>query len=59
MFFVRLLITERTVNKLLNLYGLLNKCNTSMGSRRLMSWIKQPLLSLEEISLNSPIISII
>jgi DNA mismatch repair protein MSH2 len=34
----------------MSLYGLLNHCGTSMGSRRLMQWVKQPLLSLEAIS---------
>eukprot|EP01132_Coremiostelium_polycephalum_P001085 gene1085-1375_t len=33
----------------MSLYGLLNKCNTSMGSRLLMQWIKQPLINTEEI----------
>jgi DNA mismatch repair ATPase MutS len=32
------------------LYGLLNHCGTSMGSRRLMQWVKQPLLSLDAVS---------
>ena len=36
-------------NKTMSLYGLLNKCKTAQGSRLLMQWLKQPLLSLEEI----------
>lgn len=37
-------------NKAMSLYGLLNKCRTAQGSRLLMQWLKQPLLSLEEIN---------
>lgn len=33
-----------------NLYGLLNKCKTTIGSRKLMQWIKQPLLNIDEIN---------
>ncbi|CDH49315.1 dna mismatch repair protein [Lichtheimia corymbifera JMRC:FSU:9682] len=36
-------------NKTMSLYGLLNKCKTAQGSRLLMQWLKQPLLSLGEI----------
>lgn len=36
--------------KTMSLYGLLNKCKTAQGSRLLMQWLKQPLLSIEEIS---------
>ncbi|CAK4031760.1 DNA mismatch repair msh-2 [Lecanosticta acicola] len=36
-------------SKTMNLYGLLNHCKTPVGSRLLSQWLKQPLMSLEEI----------
>ncbi|KAF2862987.1 DNA mismatch repair protein [Piedraia hortae CBS 480.64] len=36
-------------SKTMNLYGLLNHCKTPLGSRLLSQWLKQPLMSLEEI----------
>eukprot|EP00727_Mastigamoeba_balamuthi_P012799 m51a1_g8141 putative dna mismatch repair protein msh2 (947) ;mRNA; r:24655-28218 len=33
----------------MNLFNLLDKCKTPMGSRRLLRWIKQPLLDHSEI----------
>jgi DNA mismatch repair protein MSH2 len=36
-------------SKTMNLYGLLNKCKTPVGSRLLAQWLKQPLMNLEEI----------
>ena len=35
--------------KNMSLYGLLNKCKTSIGTRLLAQWLKQPLMNLEEI----------
>jgi DNA mismatch repair protein MSH2 len=35
--------------KTMSLYGLLNHCKTPVGSRLLAQWLKQPLMSLEEI----------
>lgn len=39
----------RDGSKTMSLYGLLNKCKTTIGSRLLAQWLKQPLMSLEEI----------
>lgn len=39
----------RDGSKYMNLYGLLNHCKTPVGSRLLAQWLKQPLMSLEEI----------
>ncbi|KAK5689508.1 MSH2 protein [Elasticomyces elasticus] len=36
-------------SKTMNLYGLMNHCKTPVGSRLLAQWLKQPLMSLEEI----------
>jgi len=36
-------------SKTMNLYGLLNNCKTPVGSRLLAQWLKQPLMSLEDI----------
>ena len=35
--------------KNMSLYGLLNRCKTSIGTRLLAQWLKQPLMNLEEI----------
>ncbi|KAF2101994.1 DNA mismatch repair protein MSH2 [Rhizodiscina lignyota] len=35
--------------KTMSLYGLLNHCKTPVGSRLLAQWLKQPLMSVEEI----------
>ncbi|KAI4123775.1 MAG: hypothetical protein LQ338_005102, partial [Usnochroma carphineum] len=39
----------RDGSKNMSLYGLLNHCKTPVGSRLLAQWLKQPLMSLEEI----------
>ncbi|KAI8321206.1 DNA mismatch repair protein [Martensiomyces pterosporus] len=36
-------------SKTMSLQGLLNRCKTSQGQRLLEQWLKQPLLSVEEI----------
>ncbi|KAK5171652.1 MutS-like protein [Oleoguttula sp. CCFEE 6159] len=36
-------------SKTMSLYGLLDHCKTPVGSRLLAQWLKQPLMSLEEI----------
>lgn len=39
----------RDGSKTMSLYGLLNHCKTPVGSRLLAQWLKQPLMSLEDI----------
>ena len=39
----------RDGSKNMSLFGLLNHCKTPVGSRLLAQWLKQPLMSLEEI----------
>eukprot|EP00741_Cyanophora_paradoxa_P007886 tig00001224_g7630.t1 len=46
---LNLLPAPGDANKNMCLYGILNKCKTPMGSRMLMTWLKQPLLDAEEI----------
>eukprot|EP00282_Hemiselmis_andersenii_P005543 CAMPEP_0114149132 /NCGR_PEP_ID=MMETSP0043_2-20121206/21994_1 /TAXON_ID=464988 /ORGANISM="Hemiselmis andersenii, Strain CCMP644" /LENGTH=815 /DNA_ID=CAMNT_0001243751 /DNA_START=95 /DNA_END=2539 /DNA_ORIENTATION=+ len=36
-------------SKNMSLYGLLNKCRTSIGSRLLLRWLKQPLLNKADL----------
>jgi DNA mismatch repair protein MSH2 len=46
-------------SKTMNLYGILNQCKTSQGSRMLLQWIMQPLLSLDEIQKRQNLIQIL
>jgi len=39
----------RDGSKTMSVYGLLNHCKTPLGSRLLAQWLKQPLMSMEEI----------
>jgi DNA mismatch repair protein MSH2 len=39
----------RDGSKTMSLYGLLNHCKTPIGSRLMAQWLKQPLMSKEEI----------
>jgi DNA mismatch repair protein MSH2 len=39
----------RDGSKTMSLYGLLNHCKTPVGSRLLSQWLKQPLMSMDEI----------
>ncbi|EGC31021.1 hypothetical protein DICPUDRAFT_50444 [Dictyostelium purpureum] len=43
--------SSATSTKDQSLYNLLNQCNTPMGSRLLLQWVKQPLLDTEEIEM--------
>jgi len=45
-------------NKNTSVYGVLNKCRTAMGQRRLMQWIKQPLLDIKEIGARHDLVEI-
>eukprot|EP01130_Rhizamoeba_saxonica_P009898 TRINITY_DN4037_c0_g2_i1.p1 TRINITY_DN4037_c0_g2~~TRINITY_DN4037_c0_g2_i1.p1 ORF type:complete len:727 (+),score=174.52 TRINITY_DN4037_c0_g2_i1:210-2183(+) len=46
---LNILPNPREPNQKQNLFGLLNVCKTAMGSRKLMQWIKQPLLEVQKI----------
>lgn len=39
-----------------SIYGLLNKCRTAQGSRLFAQWLKQPLLSLNDITQRQDIV---
>lgn len=47
---LNLLPTARDSSERHNLFGLLNKCHTAMGSRRLRQWVKQPLVDCAAIN---------
>lgn len=49
---------EVGTNRNNSLYGVLNQCHTPMGSRRLMQWIRQPLLSLEDIEARQTLVEL-
>ena len=46
---INLMPGPRDGSKNMSLYGLLNHCKTPVGSRLLAQWLKQPLMSLEDI----------
>ena len=46
----------RDGSKNMSLYGLLNHCKTPVGSRLLAQWLKQPLMSLEEIEMRQQLV---
>lgn len=41
-------------NKNMSVFGLLNRCKTSQGTRMLAQWLKQPLVNLHKIGSFSP-----
>ncbi|KAF2075091.1 hypothetical protein CYY_003611 [Polysphondylium violaceum] len=43
------IIESKEATKDQSLYSLLNQCNTPMGSRLLLQWVKQPLIDTDEI----------
>lgn len=47
---------EGPTTKSTSIYGLLNKCKTAQGSRLFAQWLKQPLLSLNEITKRQDIV---
>lgn len=42
--------TTQASNRTMSLFGLLNRCRTTAGSKLLSRWLKQPLLDLNEIT---------
>ncbi|KAI9643632.1 MSH2 protein [Ciborinia camelliae] len=48
----------RDGSKTMSLYGLLNHCKTPVGSRLLAQWLKQPLMSLEEIEKRQQLVEV-
>ncbi|GLI63268.1 hypothetical protein VaNZ11_006172 [Volvox africanus] len=47
---LNVLPSRADANATYSLYGLLNRCRTAMGKRRLKCWLKQPLVDLAAIS---------
>ncbi|EFJ43623.1 hypothetical protein VOLCADRAFT_96164 [Volvox carteri f. nagariensis] len=47
---LNVLPTRTDANATYSLYGLLNRCRTAMGKRRLKTWLKQPLVELAAIA---------
>ncbi|PNW87821.1 hypothetical protein CHLRE_01g003463v5 [Chlamydomonas reinhardtii] len=47
---LNVLPSRQDANATFSLYGLLNRCRTAMGKRRLKTWLKQPLVDLAAIS---------
>ncbi|ETO35427.1 hypothetical protein RFI_01638 [Reticulomyxa filosa] len=45
-------------NSNMSLYGLLNKCQTAMGSRLLSTWIRQPLVDIEKIKRRQKLVTL-
>jgi len=55
---LNLVPNPRDGNQQYNLFGLLNRCKTAMGARKLQQWIKQPLVSLGTISRRHDIVEV-
>jgi DNA mismatch repair protein MSH2 len=53
---LNLIPNSREGNQQYNLFALLNRCKTPMGHRKLMLWIKQPLVSAEAIKCRHDIV---
>ncbi|KAG2428869.1 hypothetical protein HYH02_014280 [Chlamydomonas schloesseri] len=47
---LNVLPSRQDANATFSLYGLLNRCRSAMGKRRLKSWLKQPLVDLPAIA---------
>ncbi|KAG2424130.1 hypothetical protein HXX76_014804 [Chlamydomonas incerta] len=47
---LNVLPSRQDANATFSLYGLLNRCRSAMGKRRLKTWLKQPLVDLAAIS---------
>lgn len=55
---MNLVPNPRDGNQQYNLFAILNRCKTPMGSRKLQQWIKQPLVSLEAIERRHNIVEV-